>query len=825
MMKSSLSGCWTLARGGKGSRITATVPGCVHTDLLAAGVIQDPFFRENEKTVQWVGESDWVYSRDFTVESEMLQRDRVLLACHGLDTLATVRINGKVVGRADNMFRTWEFDVRKALKAGRNRIEIRFASVIPYIRKRMKERHMPAWKGPHDVQGGNYVRKEPCNFGWDWGPCLVTCGIWREIELVAFDRARLSDVQILQEHAKDGRVMLNVRATVEAVAKGRLSADVVVTYKGRKVAQERVSVRAGRAGAELTLANPKLWWPNGMGAQPLYEVAVTLSDAAGRPLDRHAQRIGLRTLRLIREKDAWGESFCFEANGHRFFAKGANWIPADVFASRVTPAHYAGLLQSTADANMNMLRVWGGGIYEDDRFYELCDELGICVWQEFMFSCAAYPAYDEAFLANVKAEAQDNIRRIRHHACLALWCGNNELEQGLVGDAWTRATMSWDDYRKLFDRLLPEQVKALDPQRDYWPGSPHAPVGDRKNFNDPTCGDAHLWDVWHGRQPFEWYRTCRHRFNSEFGFQSFPEPRTVRAYTKEGDRNITTRVMEYHQRSGIGNTAILQYLLDWFRLPGEFASTLWLSQILQGMAMKYAVEHWRRSMPQGMGTLYWQLNDCWPVASWSSLDCFGRWKALHYMARKFNGMLLVSGVEDAGKGTVEIHVTSDRLSPCAGRVDWWLTDVAGRVLARASKAVRMPASKNMRVETVDMSDAIRRFGATGLMLWLELAVKGETVSSNFVTFARPKHFDLEAPRIKAGVKAGKGGEFHVTLRCARPALYVWLDANTDVKWSDNFFHMRPGREARVTARPARPMALGQFLRALKVRSLVDTYSS
>jgi len=355
-----------------------------------------------------------------------------------------------------------------------------------------------------------------------------------------------------------------------------------------------------------------------------------------------------------------------------------------------------------ADANMNMLRVWGGGTYENEVFYDLCDELGICVWQDFMFACSTYPTFDEAFIENLRAEFTDNVRRLRHHACIALWCGNNELEQGLVGDTWNGGQMSWEDYSKLFDKLLPETILPLDPDRDYWPCSPHSPQGDRKDHSNPKWGDAHLWDVWHGRKPFEWYRTCEHRFNSEFGFQSFPEPKTVYGYTAPQDRNVTTRVMEHHQRSGIGNAVIMQYMLDWFRLPTAFDNTLWLSQILQGMAMKYAVEHWRRAMPRGMGTLYWQINDCWPVASWSSIDYHGRWKALHYMARAFYAPVLVSGVENTEKAEVAIHVTNDRMEDVPGAVSWRVTDSAGKVLARGRKKVVAKALANTPVETVSL---------------------------------------------------------------------------------------------------------------------------
>ncbi|NUQ00837.1 MAG: hypothetical protein HUU35_13390, partial [Armatimonadetes bacterium] len=589
------------------------------------------------------------------------------------------------------------------------------------------------------------------------------------------------------------------------------------------VAEKATTLRAETARVPLVVTDPKLWWPNDLGEQPLYRVEIELRDGE-RLLDTWSRRIGLRTLRLDRHPDQWGESFQFSINGLPFFAKGANWIPADAFVTRVTRDDYARLLGDAAAAHMNMLRVWGGGTYERDDFYELCDELGICVWQDFMFACATYPAFDAAFLDNVRAEAEDNVKRLRHHACLALWCGNNELEQGLVADEWTGSAMSWEDYGKLFDQLLPEVVGRLDPERDYWPCSPHTPPpGDRKDFNNPDRGDAHLWSVWHGKQPFEWYRTCTHRFNSEFGFQSFPEPRTVASYTEPADRNITSYVMEHHQRSGIGNATILHYLLSWFRLPTAFDSTLWLSQIVQGMAIKYAVEHWRRAMPRGMGTIYWQLNDNWPVASWSSIDYPGRWKALHYLARRFFAPLLVSGLEDAQNGTVEVHVTSDRLEAVEAEVAWRVTDIAGGTLAEGAQTRRIGPRRNTRVQTLKLGKPLAEHGPRGLLVWLELRVGGELVSSNFVSFARPKHLELLAPDIAVEVH-GDGREHHLRLSAAHPALWAWVEVEgAEARLSDSFVHLRPGGSTDLTVTLDRAMTAAELQQRLKVSSLFDTY--
>ena len=821
----SLNGSWELLKADEEVVIPATVPGCVHTDLLAAGLIPDPYYRDNESRLLWIGETDWIYRRTLEVPTDLVAHERVLLRCHGLDTLATITLNGQEIARTDNMFRTWEFDVHSALRPGENSIEIRFVSPMAYVRQKGAERPLPAWGvGQHKLDGGGWIRKEPCNFGWDWGPKLVTSGIWRDIELVAYDTACIHEVYIAQDHSQEGRVTLDVRLGVERTGGYALEASFELSLDGEVVAKASIPVAGTSASAQLLVEKPRLWWPHGMGKQPLYDLRVVLRDASGKILDADHKRIGLRTLRLLQADDAWGRSFCFAANGVPFFAKGANWIPADTFVSRLKREDYARLLQDAVAANMNMLRVWGGGIYEDDSFYELCDELGLCVWQDFIFACATYPTFDEAFMANVKAEAEDNVRRLRHHACLALWCGNNELEQGLVGDEWTERTMSWEDYSRLFDRLLPDIVRELDPQRDYWPCSPHSPCGDRRDFNNPTCGDAHLWSVWHGKQPFEWYRTCTHRFNSEFGFQSFPEPRTVYTYTEPRDRNITSYVMEHHQRSGIGNTTIMTYMLDWFRLPTSFERTLWLSQILQGMAIKYACEHWRRGMPRGMGTLYWQLNDCWPVASWSSIDSLGRWKALHYMAKSFYAPLLISGLEDLTKGTVEIHVTSDLLMECSGTVSWMLTNVAGIALQQDSFDVQIPPQQNAVVETLDLLRYMNKPGPHDLLLWLELDVNGETVSDNLVLLARPKHLELAEPEITADIQALPKGAYQITLAAKKPALWAWLQlGDHEARYSRQFFHLRPGKPQQVMVTPAKPLSLEQVRSALVIRSLIDTY--
>jgi len=818
-----LAGAWKVRRADQAAWIPATVPGCVHTDLLAAGKIDDPFYRDNERNLQWIGESHWVYRRSFTVPAAALDRDRVRLVCEGLDTLTTITLNGKRLGKTDNQHRTYTFDVKRKLKAGRNTIEVHFASPVDFVRRADKKHSMPNMGGGVITAGiWAHLRKSACNFGWDWGPMLTTCGICRDIYLIAFDTARLEDLRIEQTHTR-GRVKLDATIEAETVGRQKLSANVVVTFGGRVVADATAPLRNGRAKLALTIANPKLWWPAGMGDQPLYEVTVDLLDADDGLLDSTTRRIGLRELKLIQRKDRWGTSFHFEANGRPFFAKGANWIPADAIPTRVSADDYDRLVRDAVAANMNMLRIWGGGIYEDDAFYDCCDEHGICIWQDFMFACSGYPGYDEAFLDNVRAEVADNVRRLRHHACIALWCGNNEIEGWLTDDNWTDVAMGWADYKRLFDRAIPGVLSKLD-SRPYVPGSPHTPGRKRKDYNGPDAGDAHLWMVWHGNAPFEWYHSAFHRFVSEFGFQSFPEPRTVRSYTVPADRNVTSPVMEHHQRSGIGNSKIMTTMLEWFRLPKDFDMTLRLSQIQQGLAIKTAVEHWRRHMPRVMGALYWQLNDCWPVASWASIDYAGRWKALHYAARRFFAPVLASATFDEKTGIVDIHATSELARPRSGRLSLRLTTVDGHEVAAMTTTVTVPADANRRIERLDVGEALETFGVENLLLWLELAVGGERVSDNLVLFVRPKRMELVDPGITPRIKSLKDGCFEITLRSKRPALWVWLETTgSEVSFTDNYVHLPPGVSRTVVAQPAKRIAAGAFKKALKVRSLFDTF--
>jgi beta-mannosidase len=824
-----LGGRWQVTREGTSEVVPATVPGCIHTDLLATKRIPDPFYRDNERAVQWIGEANWTYRRSFDVPAELLKRAHVLLRCEGLDTMATIRVNGQEVAKTDNMFRTYEFDVKKLLKEGTNEIEVRFASVLPYIRAKEKERKLPTWNYP----GSSYVRKEPCNFGWDWGPTLITCGIWRPISLVAFETARIKEVVITQDHSEKGKVKLKVDVEASPATKNSLQARVEV-WEDKTAPYgcdlDQIDLYLGQCRAKLAISEPKLWWPNGMGAQRLYIVKVLLIDDAGQVLDSPTRRIGLRTLRTIEQtKDA---PMHFEVNGVPFFAKGANFIPADSFAPRVSKETLRRYVDDAAACNMNCLRLWGGSYYEDDALLDACDERGICLWVDMKFACTTYPAFDPAFMENVRKEAEDNICRLRHHPSIALWCGNNEIMFFRGGKEWTADKMSEGDYYKLFRDTLGGVVHRLAPQTDYVTGS-------------PDCGDVHFWEVWHGGKPFEAYYDI-HGFMSEFGFQAFAEPKTVASFTDASDRaTVYSRGMKHHERSNrgyldvsedgtIGTDKIMLGVRKYFREPKDFESTLWLSQITQAYGIKCGAEGWRREMPRSMGCVFWQYNDCWPCTSWSSVDYIGRWKALQYLAKRFYAPVLVSGVEDAKKGTVDLYVTNDRTwtevdtFPFSHNdeadLTWTVTTVSGKRLGHAIMELDVRSRKSRKVGTIALQEYLKKYKANDLLVWLHLYTNNNLDSDNLVTLVYPRELELLDPKLKAGVTE-QNGDFKVKLTAAHPALYTWLSFDGfDARCSDNFVHIRPGEPVEITVHPAAPTTREAFVKAIRVRSLYDTYA-
>ncbi len=839
MFIQSLSGTWQFRRIGEQEWLPATVPGGVHTDLLAAGRIPDPFVGDHEKDVQWVAESDWEYRRTVMVDAALLREERIFLVCDGLDTLATVHLNGQVVGQTDNMFRRYEWEVGERLVEGENEITVFFASPVRYVLDRMNER--PLAGVSQAIPGGPYLRKAPCQFGWDWGPMLPPIGIWKEMRLEGRSTARLSDVHLRQRHG-DGQVIVSAQVALDCWQRADLSVVLRITAPSGDVLDNSMSLACGdTCTLEVTISNPQLWWPNGYGDQPLYAVTVMLY-AGDRLLDQKHVQLGLRTLELRRKPDEWGESFTFVVNGVPIFAKGSNWIPADSFPTRISDAFLEHLIWSAAESHQNMLRVWGGGFYEDDRFYDLCDRYGILVWQDCIYSCSIYPMDAPTFLENVRIETEQNVKRLRHRASLALWCGNNEMEAGWAHWGWDRPEHKSlkAAYDHFFHRLLPAWIARLDPDTPYWPSSPSSDIP----FDDPNSpqrGDMHYWDVWHGRRPFTAYRTQYPRFMSEFGFQSLPPLKTIAFYARPQDWNMTSYIMEHHQRGNHGNGLILAQMTDTFQMPHDFASLVYLSMVLQAEGIRYGVEHWRRARARVSGTLFWQLNDCWPVASWASIDYFGRWKALHYAARRFYAPLLLS-VEDHG-ASMGMHVTSDLTQPWTGTVRWSLETVDGATIEAGEVAVTAAPLADTPVVQLDFSHhpfagdlapahvwraqaQHVRSGVTAreAVLVCELC-QGERVLARQVnTFVPPKHLALRDPSLS--VTVGWDGTQLVFETTARSlARFVELSLqDADVVFSDNYFDLPAGRTHTVTCPLPDGWTFEQAQAALRVRSLYDSFA-
>ncbi|MBP6786117.1 MAG: glycoside hydrolase family 2 protein [Candidatus Promineofilum sp.] len=818
MKLQSLTGAWQFRQAGTEAWLPATVPGGVHTDLLALGRIPDPFAGDNETRVQWVAAADWEYRLRFAA-AELLSQSHVRLVCDGLDTLATVSLNGRLLGQTDNMFRQYRWDVGPLLRAGENELLIAFASPVQYIAGKQARRRLPGVS--QAIPGGPHLRKAPCQFGWDWGPQLPPIGIWQDIRLEGSGDARLGDVHLRQRHA-DGAVTVSAAVALEAGTDEGVTARLHITAPdgAEFVAESAVSV-ARAATIELIVDQPQLWWPNGYGEQPLYAATVSLHQGDA-TLDERHYRLGLRTIELRQEEDEWGRSFEFWVNDVPVFAKGSNWIPADSFPTRITTEHLETLIRAAADTHQNMLRVWGGGFFEEERFYDLCDRYGILVWQDFIFSCSVYPLDDPAFLENVKIEVEENVRRLRHRASLALWCGNNEMEQGWVDWGWNRPEFA--DLKAAYDRFfhhtLPAWCAAADPDTTYWPSSPSSDVPFELP-NGQQQGDAHYWDVWHGRQPFTAYRKQFPRFMSEFGFQALPPLATIRTYADELDWNMTSYVMEQHQKNASGNSLMVGQMLDTFRLPRDFSSLVYLSMVLQAEGIRYGVEHWRRHRDRVAGTLYWQLNDCWPVASWSSLDYFGRWKALHYAARRFYAPVLLSIEDDPPRQAVS--VTNDQRQAWLGSISWSLETLDGAVLAAGDAPLRAAPLTTTHIDTPDLAGYVTADNRRQLIFIAGLWQDGRSVAWQTAYLAPTKHLELVDPQITTTC-SGDADQLHVEVRGRSLARLVELSLDgADVVFSDNYFDLPAGRAVTVTCSRPPGWTDSQAEQALQVRSVFDSF--
>jgi beta-mannosidase len=812
MVKQVLSENWTMRPKDEGGFLPAVVPGSVYTDLLRNGEMEDPFFKDNEDQALLLMEKEYEYKETFSCSAELLATDAVFLHFYGLDTLSEVTLNGVHLGSTNNMHREWEYEVKSLLKEEGNELEILFHSPTKFIREAFAA---APTRGSEDAMPGFvHLRKAHCMFGWDWGAHLPDAGIYRPVELLGVTKARIDSVHILQNH-EDGKVTLDLNVACDWIdgqeKEPVYSVEItdpdgnVQTYEG--------------SPKEITIENPKLWWPNGYGEQALYSVKVSL-NVDGVCRDTWERRIGLRTLTMKREKDEYGESFDTTVNGVSIFAMGADYIPEDHLLGRVTPETTRTLLEKAKFANHNAIRVWGGGYYPEDWFYDICDELGLVVWQDFMFACGVYDLTPE-FEANIRAEFIDNVKRLRHHASLGLWCGNNEMEMFVAYKTWISKPSETRDYILMYERIIPEILKEYDPQTFYWPASPSS-GGTFDEPNDPNRGDVHYWDVWHGNKPFSEYRKFFFRYASEFGFQSFPSEKTVDTFTDDpADKNIFSYIMEKHQRNGAANGKIMNYMQQTYKYPTDFDTVIYASQLLQADAIRYGVEHFRRNRGRCMGAIVWQLNDCWPVASWSSIDYAGRLKALHYAEKRFFAPLMISceeqGMMSAAQPlnwlpfefekSIRLSVANESMQNIRGTVRWQVRNADAQVLRSEEEVIEVPALSSRWLEK-EMLDDIDIYGE---YVSYQLEVDGEIVSEGTVLFSYPKYFRFTDPKLTCEVDGDE-----IVVRAQSYAKNVEIrNENDDLILSDNFFDMNAG-EKRVKVYSGK-------LEGLKLRSVYDIH--
>ena len=813
MITAEIHSGWQMRQAGWEEFLPASVPGSVYHDLMQNGKMDDPFWRDNFPKALKRMDHDYEYKTEFAADKALLKSDAVLLRFEGIDTVADIFLNGEKLGHTENMHRTFEFEVKDLLKGEGNELRVLLHSPTRFIKEEYK--HNVADGSEEAMVGFANLRKTHCMFGWDWGPRLPDAGLWRPVKLLGIEKARVDSVYVTQKH-EDGKVTLHFDVDADVYDREALMGyTVLITDPDGKETLCKGSPE------EIVIERPQLWWPNGFGAQPLYTVEVRLY-AGGKQVDAWKKRIGLRTLTMHIEKDAYGESFAHEVNGVQVFAMGADYIPEDSIFPRINEARTRELLRQCKEAHFNTIRVWGGGYYPDDWFYDACDEMGLMVWQDFLFACAVYNLTDE-FEDNIRAEFADNIKRLRHHASLALWCGNNEMEMFVERGLWVKTPIQKSDYVKMYEYILPKVLKELDPQTFYWPASPSSGGG----FDDPNGfdrGDVHYWDVWHGNVPFTDYRRYYFRYLSEFGFQSFPSVETVKTFALPEDCNPFSYVMEKHQRNNAANGKIMNYLYQTYLYPTSFDAFVYASQLLQADAIRYGVEHFRRNRGRCMGAVYWQLNDCWPVISWASIDYCGRWKALHYAAKRFFRPLTLSCAEEglltqnpninferyeyeknALKKGMRLCVENETMLSHTVEVTWQLRRADASVIRQGRETVTVEPLSSKWLEYEDFADA----DTFGDYIAYQMTENGAPAASGTALFCAPKHFRFADPQLALRVE---GGEIVVTAAAYARSVQI-LNADDTLKLSDNFFDMNAG-ETRVRILSGQPSGL-------RVRSVYD----
>lgn len=799
-MRQTLNGTWRLFPADSSGRynINAEVPGSLYSAMLAEGLTDDPYYRENERAAAEISRDSCVFDRSFDLAEGMENAGKYLLKFYGIDTLSEIILNGIPIGNTDNMHREYVFDVTDIIRPEGNRLMVAIMSPSLYI----EERNIsdPLWGVASTMPGYPHIRKAHYMFGWDWGPVLPDMGIWRDVELIAVKGGLIDSVYALQDHSKaaDGIVKVTLEVSLSEVLSDELTANVTVTDPDGVSSEysARFSKGEKKKSISINIENAKLWFPRGYGEQPLYTVQTRLINGDGNIADGHEMKLGLRTVTVSRDPlegcdidgdPLSGEEFAFEVNGIKIFAMGANYIPEDQILSRRSRKKTARLLRECAAANFNMIRVWGGGIYPDDYFYELCDEMGLLVWQDFMFACSVYKA-DRDFCETVKREVIDNVKRIRNHPCLALWCGNNEIESmwqywGIDAPAEYKK-----DYLRLFEVLIPKVLHFYDPVTFYWPSSPSS----GGSFNDSGSllkGDAHYWAVWHDLKPFEEYYNYKFRFCSEFGFEALPSIKTIRTFAETHDLNLCSPVMELHQKCERGTEKVMYYLAQMCHYPVTFEGLIYATQLVQAEAVRLNVENMRRHRGVCMGSLYWQVNDSNPVISWSSIDYFHRWKALHYAAKHFYAPVLLS-LDNRDINSIRFNISSERMDTVSGTVRWRSRDAYGRVIAQGSTDVEIPPLSAAYYLTLHSADTgITEDMKDRAYIEYSLIEKGIRLSGGTCMFVVPKRFRFRDPKLSFTVFEA-GNKFKIEAASDAFAKGVFLDLkNGDCLFSDNWFDL------------------------------------
>nr|WP_320117401.1 glycoside hydrolase family 2 protein [uncultured Marinifilum sp.] len=832
MIVKELNSNWQFSQKDSLNWLPAKVPGCVHTDLLENGKIEDPFYRLNELDLQWIDKKDWIYKTEFELSQDILNKERIAIDFKGLDTYADVYLNDQEVLSANNMFRDWMVDVKAYLKTGNNVLKIEFKSPIKEGLRLHNENDFVYPGAENDqaergqVEGNKrvsiFTRKAGYDYGWDWGPRLVSSGIWRPVYLKAWDNARIVDLQIVQNKVNED--VANFTAVLELESEKEILAGIQIQNEGVDLASSKVHLKQGVHKYEVNfdIEKPKLWWPNGLGEQAMYAIKVEIN--VNGKLEEAGHRIGIRTVEVVREKDKKGTSFFFKVNGVPVFMKGANYIPNDIFPSRVSNEQLKKVITTAKHSNMNMLRVWGGGYYEDDLFYDLCDEAGILVWQDFMFACAMFPGNQE-FLDNVKEEAKDNIKRLRNHPSIALWCGNNEILVAWNTWGWKKqaneqgegvADKVWKAYEDIFHDVLPKAVEQFDSLRFYWSSSPSSGTGINA---DLINGDDHYWGVWWGKEPFKTYATHIARFMSEYGFQSFPEMKSVRKYAEPQDYDILSDVMKSHQRSSIGNETIEYYMLQDYKKPKDFESFLYVNHVLQAEGIKFALEGHRRKMPYCMGSLYWQINDCWPVASWSSTDYYQEWKALQYYVKKgFEPLLISPFVEDE---ILKVGIVNDHLNEINAELNLKLIDFSGNEIWSKSDEIIIEKNSSAEYFSMELEAFMKDEDAENQLLVANIMKDGRKIASNILYFKPVKELNLPRPKVDYKINESEGG-FVLSLKTDVLAKNIFLSVGEeDVFFSDNYFDLLPNDtiELKIDTK----LSLNKLKEVLKIQTLDLSY--